>query len=134
MPSSAQAGQGGLRGQRWPHLTGLAGRVVGHHLQLPPGGLGQIPGKTNLRPWLMREDFIGDCDPKEGRIRKLGKRLCFQLATTMVNWLLYHIGSSEGSMKASQDPFVEVNYVPNSYIPSVSQCDCSWRYSLQRSD
>lgn len=36
----------------------------------------------------------------------------FPLATTMVNWLLYHIGSSEESMKASQDPVVEVNCVP----------------------
>lgn len=60
MPSSVQVGQGRLQGQLGPHLTGLAGRVVGHHLQFPPGGLGQIPRK---RPWLIHEDFIGDCDP-----------------------------------------------------------------------
>lgn len=66
MPSPVQAGQGGLKGQLGPHLAGLAGCVVGHHLQFPPRVLGHTPRKTNLRPWLMYEDFIGDCDSPTG--------------------------------------------------------------------
>lgn len=51
----------------------------------------------------------------------------FPLATTIVNWWLSHTGSSEESMKASRDPVVEVNCVPQFVCPpSVSQCDCSW--------